>query len=1429
MFQTSFTVTPTSGYVNATEFIFTNTTPITANIESIVWNFGDNTPLLYNVISPVHTYQYPGTYTITVTATDVFNNKDIFNQNITVDYLYRDYVLFTDIPENYAPPGKKTLTPFKVKVITSQIVDEISLELFAINSNSIPEQFVSPRWTFLNPTWKFTDINNNFIETLKITSIPIYYEDKVVAVSGEGEFFFIDDTSTGNPENNCPVLITCTLQTSGFVYPLDSGIYPYDSYANNYNVRCATVWHVFNYQPDILKITSNYIDQMSEDYWQDIKIPFIVSAHASRALKIPGSNPEISEIIFSYPKTNAQGSENSININLYNQTPYTILSTVDSINATISANFVQSLTTLSNYVPNSLTATEGDAITDTDTSTTETVIISFLLSSLSAFEIPLDKYSINEAPLYFQATDNNNINTGGYVFTTFTSKTTASSCFLNAEVTVTDVIEYNDFTFPDIHTLAPNSFIWVSNPERSTLNKITLVPYPSTCDYIEEYQNRKILIDGRVDQITTTVPFVCTDSTFNYTLTGFSGIYGMAIDPRNYELIAADAELDTIYKFSTTGKLISTLQFSDISPQVLRQTQILQENIGAELDILTTLLTAGNNIILKPVFNDALSLITLDTIDSENVYPLSSYEPIGFILPLSANYIVYDFIQLPQYEPVPTYTPGSISLDRDYNIWVSLFNDVSVLKFDKDFNLLFTASPSGVLSFYEQLTSVTLLDTTTFIIETVQLETSAVTSFIDDLSSVPLSPLPEEYELFTDPEDDEITYITYTTLSTTPNLIESFINNLSTISPSPTAYSILANNDGTYTITFTTFSAEFVGAEPILDPLTSVIVPQTEIFSFINNLSTLSPTPTEYTLIDNNNSTSTIEYTILTSTEINLSEQIFESDFLLKPPTVETDRYNNCWCTYAHPLCSMLVKYSSEGELLLQLPLPNYSVPVGLALDLNNNLWVSNTYNVLSGEGNITLYDSISGTVIESLTGIARPGYLAVDRNNHLWFTYSIRNIGCYDPYTKNLYKWKIDTREVREVFKLLSAPNLIEEDLLPSIIEPLTGISAEEIEPEDPNNIISSEYTKEYDEYTHDEELGGLAVDVYNRIWILDSYYNNAVVITNHELESININFRMFKIKPDSVIGYWPDPVTGDTITQNLTGVKSAQATGDWTGYKWYQKYITNFYYPSVKTITGQSQNFNINDFKNIHSFRQTNDSFNMSEYLQSLALPEIMQSYNVLWKQFMPGLVGDGAESNTEDIGRNIYERISNFVCNHRDVDTCNVSQLLSLAAETETPFLDYSTPLPAEIQKAIDLLSIPITKLFGVKNNYPNLIQSTGELLNIKTSILSAGQKIIVKSKYDNSLSTLVLPTLSGNTTLFPLSTFNFPGYAEPMTKNYFFYEYVPNYEDFYIDNIIDWQSPYTALSPNLSTLEDWYKDNGIIEKTFNYLLNKNLFYK
>jgi hypothetical protein len=1076
----NFTAAPESGNVYVTDFTFVDLLTSNNKIVKRVWDLGDQN-YKYNDHTITHSYNYPGNYTVSLTTTDVFGNSFYSYKNINVDYAYRDALEFLSIPNDYANPGMLTDTTFKIGVTSAQINAPIILDLFAINSKSVPYDQVPIKWRFLTPTWKFLDKNKNFVTSLSVTTTPIYVNNKVAAVSGEAEFYFIDDQSVGTPGVDCPLLLTVTLQTSGFINPLDSLVYSYPSYANNESVRLGLIWQINNVLPDYLKITENYISDIYPYKWENVKIPFIVTCHSSRRSFFPGAGPSESGILFSYPATNSLGSISSVEIKLHNNL---------------------------NYI-------------------------------------------VDEAPLYFQAIDQNSSSKGGYIFSTITPTLSTSSTYIQASTTAFFNLENYTDKFPYPTGYVPNPFVWVSNPAKNTLNKVTLEPYPRNCLAIEDYKNRGLLIQGYVKAVD--VPKIESVTTFNYAMSGFSGIYGMAIDPRDYSLIATDSELNRIYRFSDSGAILGSAELSSITGQ--------------------SQISGGS-------------------------------------------------------------TPSNITLDKDYNIYVSLFNSISVLKFDQYFNLLYSLAPSGY-----------------------------------NMTEVPTN--------FTAPD----------------------------------------------------------------------------------------------AVFDNG------------------------ADFYLKPPAVETDRENNLWTTYAFPLCSLLIKYNSSGSLVKFIPLENYSVPVSLAITPENNVWVANSVNVIPNAGNLQLYSS-NGTLLSTISGIAHPSYIAVDRNNNLWFTYGVRNIGMIEPLSGIATAW-----------------NLSKEGLF-NIIE-LSGTSMRQ---------ASGTTVQEYED---DEELGGLAIDVYNRVWVIDSY-TNFVYTFSAQNNFIQNPLQKAKIYPDGDVGYFVDLDEAFTYTLTGEGFKSAQANGDWTGNKWYQKY----YNPgslSAIPLSGISSSFTIKPFVNTAQIYRVNEGFNNSEYIKSLALPKTLNNNPNLFDNFFGAAVGNSVLSAYEDLGQKVYERIANFPLNHADIDTCNIDQLLSYAKEMDVPAFVYDLTLPAEIKKYLDIASISRNHLWGIKSPQPLFLESIGRRLDTRTDYVTAGTKIYLQSKSDSKYTLHTVQQLS-SLIVYPLSSFT-GGYefATPILTNYFFYEFTPVYSNNFIENLIDWNNPNTTLNPYFSSVDDWVGNSGNIETVFNFLLTKYLLVK
>lgn len=1356
MIQANFTVLPSSGDVFATEFAITNFTTTTGStVSRYVWNLGNNN-FIYNTKNPTFSYNYPGIYNITLSAIDFDNNLSTFNQQITATLPYRDYITFTQIPETYPDPGKITKTPFKISVLTSNYNSPLVVDLFATNSQSTPTQFIPSKWNFLNPTWKFLDKNLNTVTTLSVEPIPVYKNNKIVAVSGTAEFYYIDSNSTGDPRINPPILITATLQTNNFSNALDSNIYNYNSYANTDSVQAGIIWQVNDLFPNFLKVTGNYIDDINPKQWVGIKIPVLITCHSKQSYFLPTGEDTPSEVLFSYPENNQIGNSATIQLSV------------------------------SNLAPN--------------------------------------QYFVDQEPLYFQAKDSLDNRIGGYIFTGVTVLTAANNISIIANTNVsTDkaLAKTNTFIYPHGYSINPS--VWVSNPIKNTLNKITLIPYPNNPDTINIFKQNKTLLDGAIKEVT--VPGLSSPDTYNYSMSGFSGIYSISVDPRNGDIIACDSELDCLYRISTTGELLSTFQLSsleDYNPKqkffkswtwvtpspTLSSTQFGLYGPHLINDRPENYLVTVNGTLLPPrmiELNPYSRILRLLYILNGLNYPDEGQviEATQILSPSISNKY-FDRLQFWSGKTVlPTtaiYLSGTAPLLKGTNSYLVSLNGLIQLP-----NTYFVNPYLRTINFNQTLNK----DTNYDIRFTPNLERADWTFSITDI----LSSYSCEKQVNYISTDPNIGFLVIVDGLLQPQHTFKYIpeQKLITFTPPITGNRIInisqfyapeeINNKIAYTPTYASLDNNFNIWVSLFNSVS--VLKFDKDFNFLFSVApsgvkwpkrawVINPEGLDY-------QAATFGYNFGIQ-EDSKTFDIYTDEFFLKPPVVETDKENNCWVSYANPLCCMLVKYGKGGDILSQIPLKRSTTPINITVTPDNNIWVANyngsvyEYSVVAGS--LELYDTNTSTLLSSITGFARPGHLALDRNSNVWFSHGLKGIGFLNTQTGKLSTWSF---ELTGGFTPYTIPS---------------------------TTFLSGLDSFGFDETRENEYIGGLAVDVYDRVWVIDGLQNYAWVLS----ATPNFNdtaVRKFKIRPNVTLDYYVNYYTAGT--EFLTGdyyFKSAQATGDWTGNRWFQKYALTSKLSSI-AVSGTSTNFNVEEFVNKNQIRKVNESFNTAEYYKSLALPEILNSNEVLFDQFLAAVVGTGMLSANEDIGQTTYEKIANFVSNHSDLETCNVKQLLSLAEKTAVAASDYAASYPSEIERFIDIASTPRAKLWGIEDRVPNVRSSIGTLLNTSTYVLTAGTKIILQNKLDNSISLIQVPMHSDGRIIYPLSQLEDNQFVPPVTTNYLFYEYLPRYSGEYIGNIIDWNSSYTTLNPTLSTSIDWLGNNGSVETAFRYLLTKNLF--
>ena len=509
--------------------------------------------------------------------------------------------------------------------------------------------------------------------------------------------------------------------------------------------------------------------------------------------------------------------------------------------------------------------------------------------------------------------------------------------------------------------------------------------------------------------------------------------------------------------------------------------------------------------------------------------------------------------------------------------------------------------------------------------------------------------------------------------------------------------------------------------------------------------------------------------------------------FLTNPSVVETDQANNIWVSYANPLSSNLIKYSSQGAYLSSAAISVSAVPVSLSVNLNNNIWVANW-----NSNTVELYSGTNASRLSSLTSFLRPSYTALDRNNNLWVTHGYNFCSYVDTQTGQISSWKFFATALGD-YKNITFESV--SDILSASL-----------------NYTSQEIQEAYYE---NEIWGGLTVDVYDRIWLIDSQHNAV------------INFNPVSPADSSLFVVYPTPNTNhvlsgqSTVTVPVSNVRSAQALGDWTGNRWYQKYITSY---ASQSVFGTSEEFTINDLNEGYQIAKVNEEFDGAAYFKSLALTEHFQSNTELFDVFLKAVVGDGNPTQ-ESIARVAYERIANFIQTHGDFETAEMDQLQAFAKQLSIDTKTFGTGFPTAINRLLNLFSIPKHRLRGLVD-YDQDVQSNIGALLAPSDLVTAGETILARTKRYEDFRIVNVAPFDDNTSVYPLSDISISGFVTPLSANYYFFRYEPTVVG-YKQNIINWNSNYTTVPYTLSSYSDWYGENGLVELMFNQLLTKELF--
>lgn len=523
----------------------------------------------------------------------------------------------------------------------------------------------------------------------------------------------------------------------------------------------------------------------------------------------------------------------------------------------------------------------------------------------------------------------------------------------------------------------------------------------------------------------------------------------------------------------------------------------------------------------------------------------------------------------------------------------------------------------------------------------------------------------------------------------------------------------------------------------------------------------------------------------LYNSELYSQYQGFAGENTIIPSCIDVDSDDNVYIAYTHPLSNFICKFKNDGTFENAIYFNALEVPQEIIIDANKNIWVgieniAQSSSVNSERDDLVYFidrTTFDKTIIRGIEGF---GTMSIDANQNIYVLHKTNTITKIDAVTKTKSNY---------VFGSLGDQNY---------------------------------YLK---------DIGGIAVDSSGELWVV-----NNVDGLLYFADTRNLSLPLSSLPSEKLRDLNLRPI------DNLQAVYAV--LGDWTGFRWINKFIKTEI-PEPRIITGLSTYFDI--LNPSPTLIKNGEEFDYLTQIKSYILQESLFDRKVLLDDFIGQILGKN--ENVEEIGKVIYEKISNFVANNSDIETCNIQQLVSFADETGTDLNEYLYSYPPSIRRAVDILSICHKKLFGTPNSYNRNFalsaytylenNNLGKEIDIDNGVFISGQPIVTyelfSEKYQLVTNTVVDGTTYGD--IVPLSGVNYnwgwnlvTGTREQsgseIKQYYKFYEHVPNKKIQLKDNIINFDSDFTTITPNQSSFSDWSKFGGYMDKILSYGFYKGL---
>lgn len=264
------------------------------------------------------------------------------------------------------------------------------------------------------------------------------------------------------------------------------------------------------------------------------------------------------------------------------------------------------------------------------------------------------------------------------------------------------------------------------------------------------------------------------------------------------------------------------------------------------------------------------------------------------------------------------------------------------------------------------------------------------------------------------------------------------------------------------------------------------------------------------------------------------------------------------------------------------------------------------------------------------------------------------------------------------------------------------------------------------------------------------------------------------------------------------------------------------------IYSLSGISAPFNIYPLENIHQYykkgeeKTTYDILKKYSHFDLSQLPEFDNYLKVI----------------TGEEGIDFYGKTQNFMKDNVDIDVCTIKTLQDIAAKKAITIDDFGLSFPAELEKFIDDFSISLPKLIGTRcvcNNNFNCQNCCGKNIcsmcgfdkksNIgqvltTSSTVSANQIILIREE-SSDIYDFFSVTQNAKVSELTGSPFDEKG-----INKFCFFEWNNFNQNNPIEGVINYKDQRNCLNSGLSSVNEWYNTDGVIEEIFNYILTKNL---